>query len=70
MQIPIPAHLLNQVAEGDCLELMKDIPDGAVDLVLCDLPYGSTQNPWDKIIDLALLWEQYKRIVKPNGAFF
>lgn len=52
---------------GDCLELMKDIPDGSVDLILCDLPYGRTQNRWDKVIPFEPLWEQYKRIIKENG---
>ena len=52
---------------GDCLELMKNIPDGSVDLVLCDLPYGTTRNKWDCIIPLDRLWEQYKRIIKENG---
>ncbi len=47
---------------------MKDIPNGAIDLILCDLPYGSTQNPWDKLIDFGPLWKEYKRIIKPNGA--
>ena len=46
---------------------MKDIPDGSVDLVLCDLPYGTTRNKWDCIIPLDRLWEQYKRIIKENG---
>jgi site-specific DNA-methyltransferase (adenine-specific) len=54
--------------QGDCLELMKNIPDGSVDLVLCDLPYGTTRNKWDCIIPLDRLWEQYKRIIKDNGA--
>ena len=53
---------------GDCLELMKDIPDGSIDMILCDLPYGTTQNKWDSVIDLKLLWEQYERVVKDNGA--
>ena len=48
---------------GDCLELMKDIPDGSVDMVLCDLPYGTTRNKWDSIIPLDSLWEQYKRVI-------
>lgn len=52
---------------GDCLELMKSIPDGSVDLILCDLPYGQTQNQWDKALPFEPLWEQYKRIVKENG---
>ena len=54
--------------KGDCLELMKDIPDGSVDMVLADPPYGTTQCKWDSIIDLPLMWEQLKRITKPNGA--
>ena len=57
----------NKVLHGDCLELMKDIPDVSVDMVLCDLPYGSTCCAWDVIIPFAPLWEQYKRIIKPNG---
>jgi site-specific DNA-methyltransferase (adenine-specific) len=54
--------------KGDCLELMKDIPDGSVDLILTDPPYGTTACKWDSIIDLPLMWEQLKRIIKPNGA--
>lgn len=53
---------------GDCLELMNDIPDGSVDMVLCDLPYGTTRNKWDKCIPLEKLWQEYKRVVKKNGA--
>lgn len=47
---------------GDCLERMKEIPDGSVDMVLCDLPYGTTQNKWDSIIPFADLWSEYERI--------
>ena len=54
--------------QGDCLELMKDIPDGSVDMILADLPYGTTQNKWDSIIPFEPLWEQYERIIKDNGA--
>lgn len=55
--------------KGDCLELMKDIPDGSIDMILCDLPYGITaRNLWDCVIPYADLWQQYKRIVKDNGA--
>ena len=54
--------------QGDCLELMKDIPDGSVDLILCDLPYGTTANKWDSCIPFDELWMQYNRIIKPNGA--
>ena len=57
-----------QLYQGDCLEEMKNIPDKSVDMVLCDLPYGTTQNKWDSIIPLEPLWEQYKRIIKDNGA--
>lgn len=53
---------------GDCLELMKDIPDKSIDMILCDLPYGTTKNKWDSIIPLDKLWEQYERIIKDNGA--
>lgn len=54
--------------QGDCLELMRFIPDGSVDLVLADLPYGTTQNKWDSVIPLAPLWKEYWRLLKPNGA--
>lgn len=59
--------LLNQVIEGDCLEVMKDIPDNSIDMILCDLPYGTTQNQWDSVIPLDQLWKQYERIIKDNG---
>lgn len=54
--------------QGDCLELMNGIPDGSVDMILCDLPYGTTKNKWDSIIPFDRLWEQYERIIKGNGA--
>ena len=57
-------HLLN----GDCLELMKGISDNSVDMVLCDLPYGTTACKWDIIIPFEELWNQYNRIIKDNGA--
>ena len=57
-----------ELYHGDCLEKMKDIPDGSVDMVLCDLPYGTTKNKWDSIIPLDKLWGQYERIIKDNGA--
>ncbi len=53
---------------GDCLELMNGIPAGSVDMILCDLPYGTTRNKWDEVVPFNGLWEHYKRIVKPNGA--
>jgi site-specific DNA-methyltransferase (adenine-specific) len=52
---------------GDCLELMKEIPDGSVDAVLCDLPYGTTESSWDKALHIDRLWDNYKRILKPTG---
>lgn len=54
--------------QGDCLELMKDIPDGSVDMILCDLPYGCTRNEWDVKIPLEEMWRHYKRIIKEGGA--
>ena len=53
---------------GDCLEVMKDIPDKSVDMILCDLPYGVTsRNKWDSVIPFELLWKHYNRIIKDNG---
>ena len=59
---------INHIHQGDCLVLMKDIPDKSVNLILCDLPYGTTACKWDTIIPFEPLWEQYKRIIKDNGA--
>ena len=53
--------------QGDCLEVMKDIPDKSIDMILCDLPYGTTRNKWDSIVPLDKLWKQYERIIKDNG---
>lgn len=53
---------------GDCLELMKNIPDGSVDMILCDLPYGTTQNKWDSVLSLDALWNEYNRVCKSNAA--
>lgn len=53
---------------GDCLERMKEIPDGSVDAIICDPPYQKTQNKWDSIIPFDLMWEQLNRVIKPNGA--
>ncbi|HIP26478.1 MAG TPA: site-specific DNA-methyltransferase [Flavobacteriaceae bacterium] len=58
----------NRILCGDCLDLMPNIPDKSIDMILCDLPYGTTQNKWDSIIPLDKLWEQYHRIIKDNGA--
>ena len=62
------SFLQNSIFEGDCLNVMSRFPPKSIDLVLCDLPYGTTQNKWDSVIDLHLLWKEYKRIIKPNGA--
>jgi len=59
---------MNQILNGDCLELMKDIPNGSIDMILCDLPYGTTACKWDAVIPFDKLWEQYERIIKINGA--
>ena len=56
-----------QLQQGDCLELMKNIPDGSVDMILCDLPHGTTQNQWDSVIPLDALWYEYKRLIKRGG---
>lgn len=69
-----PAQRLSTTAlndtlfEGDCLEILPFFPPHSIDLILCDLPYGTTQNKWDSIIPLEPLWKQYERILKPNGA--
>ena len=57
-----------ELIHGDCLEEMAEIPDGSIDLVLTDPPYGTTACKWDSIIPLELMWEQLKRVIKPNGA--
>lgn len=72
--IPVPIFLnvtpsiLDTIHLGDCLEVMKRIPDGSVDMILCDLPYGTTQNKWDSVIPFADLWTHYNRVIKKNGA--
>lgn len=58
----------NKIYNGDCLEIMKSIDDKSIDMILCDLPYGTTACKWDVIIPFEPLWEQYKRIIKDNGA--
>ena len=58
----------NSVNQGDCLELMNGIPDKSIDMILADLPYGTTACSWDSVIDLEKLWLQYERIIKNNGA--
>lgn len=61
-------QIVNSIFEGDCIEIMKQFPDNCIDMILCDLPYGTTQNKWDSIIPLDELWHEYKRIIKENGA--
>ena len=59
---------LDTIYNEDCLEGMKQIPDGTIDAVICDLPYGTTQNAWDSVIPLDKMWEQYRRVCKPSAA--
>lgn len=56
-----------KLMQGDCIELMRDIPDKSIDMILCDLPYGRTKCKWDKVIPLKPLWEEYTRIIKNNN---
>jgi len=58
---------INKIHQGDCLEKMKEVEDKSIDMILCDLPYGTTACSWDEIIPLDKLWEQYKRIIRNNG---
>ena len=59
---------INKIYLGNCLDLMPEIETGSIDMILCDLPYGTTACKWDTIIPFEPLWEQYKRVIKPNGA--
>ena len=59
---------VDNIIQGDCLQVMESIPTASVDMILCDLPYGTTRKKWDSIIPLNKLWEQYLRIIKSNGA--
>lgn len=58
----------NRLFEGDCLNVLPKLPSSSVDMILCDLPYGTTQNGWDSLIPLQPLWEQYLRVIKERGA--
>ena len=60
--------IINGLFHGDCLDVMPLLPKESFDLILCDLPYGTTQNKWDSVIDLDRLWECYRRVLKPKGA--
>ena len=62
-----PDDFIDKIICGDCLEVMKGIPDKAIDMILCDLPYGTTACKWDVVIPFEPLWEQYNRIIKKNG---
>jgi len=53
--------------EGNCLDAMRSIPDQSINMVLCDLPYGTTQNSWDSVIPLDRLWREYERVLAPQG---
>lgn len=57
----------NKIIHADCMDILKELPDKCIDLVVCDLPYGTTASSWDKIIDVQELWAKYNRIVKDNG---
>ena len=60
---------INEIYLGDCLELMpKHVEDKSIDMIFCDLPYGTTRNKWDSVIDLDELWSEYNRVIKDNGA--
>ena len=60
--------MINKVIHGDCLEVTPSIPDKSIDMILCDLPYGTTACKWDTVIPFEPLWKEYKRIIKDNGA--
>lgn len=68
MTVPALKHSSGELWMGDCLDLMASIPDGSIDMVLCDLPYGTTQNKWDSVIPFEPLWREYWRVCKPNAA--
>ena len=60
--------MLDTIIEGDCLEIMPSIPDKSIDMILCDLPYGTTACKWDQVIPFEPLWKEYKRLIKDHGA--
>jgi len=59
---------LNEIIHGDCLEVMRQFPDKSIDMILCDLPYGTSESSWDKKLPMDKLWKEYERIIKPNRA--
>ena len=60
--------MVNEILQGDCLKLMPQIPTGSIDMIFCDLPFGTTRSDWDVIIPFEPLWLQYERVIKDNGA--
>lgn len=60
-------NISKNIYRGDCLEILPSLPDHSVDMILCDLPYGTTQNKWDSVIPLNRLWREYERVIKPKG---
>jgi site-specific DNA-methyltransferase (adenine-specific) len=60
-------NYIDRVIQGDCLKVMTGIPERSIDMILCDLPYGTTQNKWDSVIELDKLWHHYERIIKDDG---
>ena len=63
----VPQPDTNLMLKGDCIDWMKELPNESIDMVLCDLPYGTTQNRWDEVVPFDKLWEQYNRIIKEDG---
>lgn len=59
--------MLNKIFEGDCLEIMERMPENSIDMILCDLPYGTTNNKWDSVLPFDNLWQNYERLIKPSG---
>lgn len=59
---------LDKIQYGNCMDILPELPSKSIDMILCDLPYGTTRNKWDSVIPLEPLWEQYERVIKDNGA--
>lgn len=60
--------MINQIINADCFDVFPEIPDGSIDMIFCDLPYGTTRSPWDSVLPFERLWPEYERIIKNNGA--
>ena len=67
-EIPHERVIFLELLNGDCMKLMRDIPTGSVDLILCDPPYGTTRCGWDSVLPIEALWAEYNRLLKPDGA--